>query len=289
MSKILEGFPDKGLLDESFPFGVDVLKQLNLQRGQFIRGKLQALQAKYNEIVFAASTAPTSTAPPPADTTKSDPAVTYDVLFDRTWKAALTKSGQRLDLTSLATLEAELTESLGHIIELSLPLSAMPGLNKVIHRSIAVGNHDRYGFATVLGLGAASELRRMAIGFLVAVGTGMSVDLQAKFDVFSDDKAQADGLIVLHPAENPDRSSQELPPKTAEIWQESGHPGQSIRCMVSFDEIRKLLAFPGWLQAIRQEAQNIPEPSLLDFMVEHFARLFQRLTTAFERLDSNAN
>jgi hypothetical protein len=140
-------------------------------------------------------------------------------------------------------------------------------------QALPIGDNPRHGFATLL----PCELRpaRVAIGFLLATGKGMPLDLQAKFAAFSDEKARADYLVVLWPTSKIGADlAAELPERTREVWDRfrPQHPA----CLRAMEQttLRKIRAFPVFLEQLRKQEASLSDGVLPAFVRERCAEVF---------------
>ena len=145
-------------------------------------------------------------------------------------------------------------------------------------QALPIGDNPRHGFATLLPC-RTSAPARVAIGFLLATGKGMPLDLQAKFAAFSDEKARADFLVVLWPTSKTGADLvAELPARTREVWDQ--YRPQHAACLRAMEQttLRKIRAFPLFLEQLRKQEVSLSDELLPAFVRERCAEVFSLIS-----------
>jgi hypothetical protein len=149
-----------------------------------------------------------------------------------------------------------------------------------------VGNHAVYGFVTVADWRAETAAGagdgngppvRVGIGLLLAERAAMPRDLKAKFALFEDATLGADYLVVLWPRPAADDFVATLPEATRQVWNRAPQRRRAALRPVGDDDLRKMLAFPEWLDSVQTlSGQVVPEELLRSFVRQHCESLVQK-------------
>jgi hypothetical protein len=266
MASLRPHLPQADALPVHFPFERDFIDELGTQVDQPIRGRIEGLREEYNRIVFGRNGF--VAAPPEAG---SPPRVTLQEL-ERVWENALADAGRALEV-AWADQQTHLTRGLGLVLQSGLPWPGVfPALAGEI-QILPIGDNPRHGFAALLP--CEHSPARVAVGFLLATGKGMPLDLQAKFAAFSDEKARADYLVVLWPTSKTGADlAGELPVRTREVWDRFRlqHPA----CLRAMEQttLRKIRAFPVFLEQLRKQEAGLSDGVLAAFARERCAEVF---------------
>jgi hypothetical protein len=270
MKPIRELLPDSSLLPDIFPFSPDFIERCAALKGQPIRGNLEALRAEYDRLAFGPPVAPRKVVRSADDELMTDPE--RHKFLERTWEESLSEAGRALEL-SLPAQHRDLARGLGLLLQMALPWPEEYPVLEEASSALTVGDDPRYGFATLLTYTRSPV--RVAVGFLLALGRGMPLDLQAKLTVFSDDKVRADYLIVLWPTgKRAEDLASVLPGKTQEVWQKARKHHPACLRVVELTCLRKILAFVSWQEKVRQLEAAFPSESVKSFVRQRFAEVF---------------
>lgn len=271
MAALRPHLPEHEHIPPHYPFTHEYLDQLGAQVDQPIRGRIEALREEYNRIVFGQSNGGTVAAPPDAPPLDPTPAVTLQEL-ERVWDNALADAGRTLEV-AWADQQVQLTRGLSLLLQLALPWpAAFPQFTGGI-QALPIGDNPRHGFATLLPCTPAPT--RIAIGFLLATGSGMPLDLRAKFAAFSDDKARADFLVVLWPtAKSNQNLVNALPARTREVWDEFAPLYSASLRAIEQTTLRKIRAIPLFLEQSRIQDISQSDELMREFVRERCAEVF---------------
>ena len=264
MDALRSQLPHADAFPAYFPFTPDFINDVAAPKEQPIRGRLEALREEYNRLVFGGHA---RAAPPPSGPVPMTPAE-----LERVWDEALLEAGRILE-TSWADRHADLTRGLNLLLQAALPWpEKCPGLEASL-QALPIGDNPRHGFAALLKF--EHPPKRVAIGFLLAAGNGVPLDMQSKFAAFSDEKAQADFLVVLWPTmKNAADLTAALPAKTREIWDSQTHKHPACLRVVERTTLRKILAFPLVPEMVRKQGAILPRETLMSFVRERCAEIF---------------
>lgn len=266
MAELRSQLPGGDSLPGHFPFATRFLDDMGELRGQPIRGKLEALREEYSRIVFGRC----DSAINPVEVSCSNEVTMQEL--ERIWEDALLEAGRSLEV-AWADQQVNLTRGLSQLLQSALPWPEyLPQLDSEC-QALPVGDNPRHGFATLLRYTESPD--RVAIGFLLATGKGMPLDLRSKFAAFSDEKARANCLIVLWPtAKNSAEPVSALPEKTREVWETSSH--RRLACLRAVDQVslRKILALPLFVKNARKQDVNLSPGLLRSFVRERCAEVF---------------
>ncbi len=266
MAELRAQLPGADSLPVSFPFSLQFLNDVGQLRDQPIRGKLEMLREQYSRIVFGRC----DVAVGPAEVVSSNEVTGQEL--ERIWEDALLEAGRSLEV-AWTDQQANLTRGLSQLVQLALPWPEFLPQFAPECQALPVGDNPRHGFATLLR--CTQPPTRVAIGFLLAAGKGMPLDLRSKFAAFSDEKARASCLIVLWPtAKSSEDLVSALPEKTREAWESSSQ--QRSACLRAVDQIslRKIRALPLFVENAHQQEVSLSSDLLRSFVRERCAEVF---------------
>ena len=271
MAALRPHLPERDLVPLHYPFSHEYLDQLGAQIDQPIRGRIEALREEYNRIVFGQRSGGAVESPQEVQPPVLTPAVTLQEL-ERVWENALADAGRTLEV-AWADQQVQLTRGLSLLLQLALPWpAAFPQFTGGI-QALPIGDNPRHGFATLLPCSPAPT--RIAIGFLLATGSGMPLDLRAKFAAFSDDKARADFLVVLWPtAKSKQNLVNALPARTRDVWDEFAPLYSASLRAIEQTTLRKIRAIPLFLEQSRVQDISQSDELLREFLRERCAEVF---------------
>src|SRR5262249_1501917 len=142
-----------------------------------------------------------------------------------------------------------------------------------VQPAVTVGENATYGIVTLLHWQSDEPANgnmpsvRLGVGLLLARGQGMSRDLKAKFDLFKDRTLQAGALVVLWPKSLDGDPEKALPSATREEWEKGRRRRSAELRAITDDDLRRMLAFPEWFDAIQGGVdQPVPEDVLRAFV-----------------------
>jgi hypothetical protein len=271
-------------LPQDFPFRPEFIASLVGTGTVSLRTVLYQLRDEFNRVVYE-KPSPLPPArkdeedgvPPPPSSSVAD----WNRQLETGWTRALAAARRNFD----SVTQHDLHEGLGRLLQAAAPVSiAGWSLNKV-EDSIPVGQNPDYGVVSVLDWRAAEDRSldqkgpqslRVAIGFLLASGSGMAPDLRAKFD-FLRERERGVRLLILWPTprENEDLSDY-LPPGTRRVWEaeEANHWRTTLRRIDELD-LRRVLVFQSLVTDVQESAQESPPMEILRaFVHQKMGKLF---------------
>jgi hypothetical protein len=267
-------------LPATFPFPPEFMNDVVAQGSVQLRNVLYFIRDAYNRIVYAT--------PPPPDggggTKIPDPQLPeppdWPSLLESAWNRSFQNSRKWVESMS----HHDLHNCLGGLLQACQPLTLDEwDLHKVIP-VLTVGEHYDYGVVTLLSwkvhdgaIVKGPQSLRVAIGFLLAAGTGMAPDLRAKFDFFRD-KQKGVRLVILTTREG-DPLEDALPPGTRGVWdEESGNHWRTELRHIEEIEIRRILTFQDLLERVEEVAgQPPPADAVRDLLHKKLNRVFPLL------------
>jgi hypothetical protein len=268
-------------LPSTFPFSPEFMTGVVGLGSVSLRTILYALRDEYNRVVYVTPPDPDDKIvkplpPPPPLPDQPD----WPALLELVWNRSFQNSRKWVESMS----HHDLHNCLGGLLQACQPLTLDQwDLHKVIP-VLTVGEHYDYGVVSVLAWkvhdGAnvkGPQSLRVAIGFLLAAGTGMAHDLRAKFDFFRD-KQKGVRLVILTTKEG-DPMVDALPPGTRGVWDEESdnHWRTELRHIEEID-IRRILTFQDLLERVEETAgQPPPAEAVRDLLHKKLNRVFPLL------------
>jgi hypothetical protein len=270
VTRLLAKCPGSTELPEYFPFEANFLDKA-ASGYQSLRHTLQRLRDHYSARVYDQM---------PAE--EKPPAVNWENLLETTWQEQLAAASRKLE-GALASQVQRIHAGLGCMLEQLLPVEL--GAYRLTHvqTTASVGNHPTYGVVSLLiwqGDNATApegkDAFKVGVGFLLARGPGMRVDLGCKFDFFRR-PAKGDYLLIFWPGPNGHEDPVEaLPPATRAVWDESRYKKKATLRRVENNDLCVFVAFPEWLNAVQAAASEPVPPEVLQaFMKERFESFSQ--------------
>ncbi|NLX57018.1 MAG: hypothetical protein GXY58_18070 [Planctomycetaceae bacterium] len=266
MAGLRSQLPGGNSVPAHFPFAPQFLEELGQLSGMPIRGRIERLRDEYNRIVFGRCdlvAAPVDV-PGPNEVTREE--------LERIWEDALLEAGRSLEV-AWTDQQVNLTRGLSQLLQAALPWPEyLPQLDAAC-QALPIGDNPRHGFATLVR--CTQPPARVAIGFLLATGAGMPLDMRAKFAAFSDEKTRANWLIILWPTgKSGGDLVAALPTKTREVWEECCQ--QRAVCLRAVDRVslRKIRALPLFLENARKQDISLSDDLLRSFVRERCVEVF---------------
>lgn len=275
----------------TFPFAPDFMREL-IGRGSVpLRNVLYSLRDEYTRIVYGAVRPGTenssnnksntanggdrdSTDPPPID---------WPTILETAWN----RSFQSAKKWQESMGHHDLHTCLGALLQACLPLSFDAWDLTRVTPIEAAGEHLEYGVVTLLDWKARSgevvkgpQSIRVAVGFLLAAGPGLSHDLRAKFDYLRN-RQRGVRLVILWPtSKEDDPLFDALPQGTRKIWDEEAdnHWRTELRRIEEI-EVRRILAFQSLAEKAEELAEQAPPPAnaVRDLLHKRLSKVFPLL------------
>jgi hypothetical protein len=264
---LLDKCPAAAQLPEYFPFDE---KSLGNAVSGSLRNTLLRLRNDYSARVYGGGQVEGKPA-----------AINWENLLETTWRDQLTAAARKLQgalASHLQKLHAGLTAMLERLVPVTLDSWLLTGVH-----TASVGDNPTYGVVSLLtlerrnGLAANSDSGlTMGVGFLLARGTGMPVDLSCKFDFFRR-PAKGDHLLILWPGPSDHEDTADaLPPATRTVWDQSRYKKKTTLRRLEVNDLKTLAAVPEWLNAVGAAADEPVPPEVMQaFMKEKFESFFQ--------------
>jgi hypothetical protein len=284
----LDGFD---AIPPAFPFGLRFLQEVVGGQGSVqLRNVLYALRDEYNRIVYkkplpahvpAPAPGPvvsTVRVPSPVPSRVDSPALTSVAaggtatvpqvpptprtdlpgVLDEVWNRSFQVARKWVESMS----HHDLHNCLGAMLQACLPLAIDAWDLVKVAPVVTAGDHLEYGVVSVLDWkqrdGAAArgpQSIRLGVGFVLAGGPGMAFDLRAKFDYLKDKFRGVRLLILWQTTRKCDPQFDALPQATRKVWdQESGNHWRTELRRVEESDIRRVLAFQGFLERAEEVA-----------------------------------
>ena len=187
---LLSDFPEASELPVEFPFDEKFLRE-PIPSTQSLRNTLIRLPRP----IFASGLCSSGTA-------KTTPAINWESLLDATWKDQFVASSNKMSGSLAANLQ-DIHAGLGSLLQLVLPLDLDGWILHDVQPTASVGDNPTYGVVSLLHWRPRNHTAdsngnslKIGVGFLLARGTGMPVDLRAKFDFFRR-PALGDELLIF--------------------------------------------------------------------------------------------
>jgi hypothetical protein len=260
-------------LPPTFPFTPESLRTIHGLGSVTLRNILIALRDEYSRLVYAAPEPGATTEPQTgtgagsgtgsvsgAEDVRLTHLPDWPAVLDWAWGRSF--SGARKWVESMS--HHDLHNCLGALLQTCLPLGVDEwDLHKVTPIE-AAGEHYEYGVVTLLDwkvrdgqVVKGPQSIRVAVGFLLAVGTGLAHDLRAKFDYLHDRKRGV-RLVILTTREG-EPPIDALPQGTRKVWddQADNHWRTELRHIDEID-IRRILAFQDVLDKAEEVAGQPP-------------------------------
>jgi hypothetical protein len=259
VGRLLKDFP-VGELPAGFPFGQQFLDGLARKEEMGLRAKLLNLRDEYSRLVYGRGVEPVRGGRGPD----------WPALLERTWNEQLAAADRKLQ-GALAGRLQDLHVGLGRLLRQAGPVGVDGWRLADVQPTVSVGENASYGTLTLLtwkreeegGEGGRAAVR-LGVGLLLAGGTGMAKDLAAKFDLFRDTGLGADALVVLWPkVVDDDDMVSALPAATRKVWDGASRRRRAALRQLPTDDLRKMLAFPEWLEAVAAAAEQPPPEDVL--------------------------
>jgi len=257
-------------LPQCFPFEEKFLASA-VSGYQSLRNTLLRLRNEYSARVYGLA---------PAEERRGG--INWENLLETTWQDQLAAAGRKLE-GALASHMQKLHAGLACMLEPLLPLALDGWLLTRVQATTAVGDNPTYGVVSLLAWERRDEVAvngdsvfNLGVGFLLARGPGMPVDLASKFDFFRR-PAKGDHLLIFWPGSN-DREdiANALPPATRAVWEQSRYKKKTTLRRMQINELGMLVAFPEWLNAVQAAAEEpVPQEVLQAFVKERFQSFFQ--------------
>jgi len=248
-------------LPEWFPFPLEFVTETG-NSGQAIRGKIEALRAKYDALVFGSVSSPA----PPLGKLDGDKDKELALFAARVWKLKQGEAGRKLDVSVLGNGQ-DLAQGLGELLKTGL---AVLNPAATVHPFLEVGDDPRYGRFCLVECPSNGTIVRIAIGLLLASGKGMPMDLQSKFAAFHDEKIRASRLVVLWSTNNTSANLVDaLPERTRQVWDDAKADIKTTLRKVGPEDLRLMLAFPLWRDEVRKENPDFPEVAIRTFVTDN--------------------
>jgi hypothetical protein len=291
VSQQLKGFPEAEALPANFPFAAAFLDKQAQQTGTGLRNVMLRLRDEYSRVVFGRST-PAIEGPAPA--------VDWGPMLELTWNEKLTAANRKLKeplVSHASALHAGLRRLLQHASPAALggfePMDVKPQAtldDNTIYSQLTVADWRQVPAAG--GSNGSTTVVRVSVGFLLGKGPGLPRDLQAKLAPLPDDTRKADCLVVLWPRNADGDLVEALPRATRDVWESgTGHFRAAALRPLTNDDLRKLLAFPDWLDGLQGLVEApIPVEVVRTFVQQHCRAVVQlALPPAPKRTVSDAH
>jgi hypothetical protein len=267
VQRLLGDFPRAAELPQTFPFDEQFLKQAFTDY-QSIRNSLVRLRDEYSRVVYGQTAVKEQPRP-----------VNWERSLESSWNDQLAAAGRKMEGSLVSCLQ-EIHAGLGSVLQLFLPLSLEEWVLTEVQPTASVGDNPTYGVVSLLHwqhtkagarAGSNGDVEKVGVGFLLARGNGIPIDLKAKFDFFRR-PARGNRLLVLWPTQaEGDNLVEFLPPVTRKVWEESRSRGKTVLRRVDPTDLRALLAFPEWLSSLQNLADGPVPPEVVQaFVKERF-------------------
>jgi hypothetical protein len=280
--------PEAEPLPAGFPFGPAFLEDLAQRRDLGLRNTLLRLREEYARVVHGRSP-PVEPPPPPT-------APDWNFVLEQQWSNNLTSANSRLQEQSPPLLRGKLHEGLGRMLRQVGPLPLQGRLLADVQPTVSGEEHPTYSLVSLIDWRTAGQEDdagrcRVMVALLLASGRGMPMDLQVKTIMFQNPALQADHLVVLWRRSPGGDLVDALPSQTRQVWDAAPRRQRAALRPLTDDDLRKLLAFPDWLEAVgAQPEPRVPDDVLRDFVWQRCqSLLMQLLPPSPERVSSDAN
>lgn len=273
--RLLADLPGVGKLPDHFPYSEGFVGDVLGGGAGKLRDAIQRLRDQYNRTVYQRD-------PETVETTKDSK--DWTTLFNDAWKSALASAARKLEESKVAHAQA-LHAGLGLLLQQVVPLKRAEWELRNIQPGVTIGEHPTYGLITLLDWQAPGTQPptngghlswRVGVGLLLAVGGGMPPDLRAKFGLFKEKTIKCNSLLILWPRPvDAEDLTEALPRATREAWDESLYRSKTRLGWLSFSDLCAMLAFPDWLDRIKEESGGQASPSAIrDFVLNRCESLF---------------